>query len=111
MAFTHVYQKPGKYKVMFTMTNLVTALTLKTETYLLRRINGLAVETRIKGRAVTDGYGNTKDRFPTGKVIQFKLSTEVGDVEKFFVELNGEPYKTTTASSVSFSSTEVRRRI
>lgn len=108
MAFSHEYPKPGKYKVMFTLSNLVTSLTLKTESYLLRRINGLSAEVGLKGRATADGYGNNKERFPTNKVIQFKLSTEEGDVEKYFVELNGQPFKATTVPLVSYSSGEVR---
>lgn len=109
LLFSHAYAKPGKYKSMFTLTNVVSALTLKTESYLLRRINGLTVDVMLKGRDgnALDGYGRNKARFPTNRVIQFKASVAEGDVEKYIVELNGEQYKTTTNPTLKFSTTEV----
>ena len=107
LTFTHEYPKPGKYKAMFTLHNIVSTLTLKSEAFLLRRIDGLMVETGLKGRPVPDGYGLNKDRYPVNKVIQFKTSVAGGDVEKYIVELNGEQFKSTTNPTIKYSSTEV----
>lgn len=109
LKFEHSYEKSGKYKTMFTLTNLVSALTLKKESFLLRRIHNLALQVKMKDRSEMDGYGKDRDRFPTSKIIQFKLNVQDGDVERFVIEHNGQMFKETTLDQVQFSSQEVRQ--
>lgn len=108
MQFKHEYAKKGKYKVMFTLSNLVTSLTLKAEATLMNRIQGLDVSVKVKGRgAVENGYGPGHDRYPVNKMIQFNMSVADGDVEKYVIELNGQPLKSTTNPILKYSTAEV----
>lgn len=107
--FEHTYEKSGKYKTMFTLTNQVSALTLKKESFLLRRIHGLGLQVKMKDSSQMDGFGKNRDRFPASKIIEFKLNVEDGDVERFVIEHNGQMFKETTLDRVQFSSQEVRQ--
>ena len=102
LTFEHPYEKSGKYKTMFTLTNLVSALTLKQESFMLRRVHGLAVQVKLKDRSEMDGFGKDGIRFPTSKVIEFKLNVQDGDVERFVIEHNGQMFKETTLDRVQF---------
>lgn len=108
LVFNHEFGRSGKYKVMFTLSNLVSSLTLKKQVFVLRRIAGLSVEDRIKGREQVAGYGPEANRYPTGKVLNFRFNVTDGDVDKYLVELNGELFKETTLDSMAFSTKEVR---
>ena len=107
LVFNHEFARSGKYKVMFTLSNLVSSLTLKKQAFVLRRIAGLSVDDRIKGREKTAGYGPEANRYPTGQVVNFRLNVTEGDVDKYLVELNGELFKETTLDTVAFSTKEV----
>lgn len=108
LVFNHEFARSGKYKVMFTLSNLVSSLTLKKQAFVLRRIAGLSVEDRIKGRGEVAGYGPQMNRYPTGKVVNFRFNVTEGDVDKYLVELNGELFKETTLDTMAFSTKEVR---
>lgn len=109
LTFEHAYPKSGKYKTMFTLTNLVSSLTLKKESFILRRVQGLSVQVKMKDRSQTDGFGKDGDRYPTSKIIEFQLNVEEGDVERYVIERNGEMFKETTLDRLQFSSPEVRQ--
>ena len=108
MTFDHEYMKSGKYKAMFTLSNIISNLVLKKQVVVMKRITGLSVEAKIRGRQETGGYGSRKDRYPTGTSIDFIMRTTEGDVEKYLIEINGQPFKETTLDKMSFSSQEVR---
>lgn len=109
LEFEHEFQKAGKYKTMFTLSNLVSRLTLKMQSFVLKRIHGLSLQVNMKGREESDGFGLNSDRFPTSKLIEFKLNVEDGDVERFVIQRNGQMFKETTQDRVQFSSQEVRK--
>jgi len=106
--FQHEFPKSGKYRTMFTLTNLVSTLTLKKESFVMRRIQGLSVEMKHKSGQVIKSYGKNGDRYPVSDLIRFHLRVMEGDVERFIVERNGEIYKETTLDVVPFTTTEVR---
>ena len=108
MIFHHEYVKSGKYKAMFTLSNLISNVILKKQVVVMRRITELSVVSKLRGKESDEGYGIRRDRYPAGKTIDFKIRTEDGDVEKYLIEINGQPFKDTTLDKISFSSQEVR---
>jgi hypothetical protein len=106
--FQHEFSKSGKYRTMFTLSNMVSALTLKKESFVMRKIHGLSVDLKHKSGQVIQSYGKNKDRYPVSDLIRFHMKVQKGDVERYIVERNGETFKETTLDVVPFSTTEVR---
>ena len=109
VSFDHEYKRPGKYKTMFTLSNLVSSFTLKKTSFVLRRITGFTVQTTLKRNASVTGYGSNQDKFPVSETIVFKMSAQSGDVERFLVEKESSMYKETTLDEIQFSSESVSK--
>lgn len=84
--FSHRYKHPGHYKVIVTMSNLVSTLTLKTDIFLLRRINGFELETFTygPGKHITDkssqldvtSSSSSSSSIDAGKRIEIEMMTD-----------------------------------
>lgn len=92
---------------MFTLANTVSSLTLKKETFVLRRIHGLTVDLIQKDKTKMVGFGRNEKRFPILKPIRFAMKVETGDVDRYIIELNGQVWSETTKDVIAFNTSEV----
>lgn len=94
---------------MFTLSNMVSTLTLKKESFVMRKIKEVSVDMKHKSGQMIESFGRNGDRFPVKDLIRFHLRVKEGDVERFIVERNGEVFKETTLDVVPFTATEVSK--
>ncbi|RWS14806.1 polycystic kidney disease protein 1-like protein 2-like protein [Dinothrombium tinctorium] len=98
-SFEHEYRHSGKYRVTATLSNIVSSVSLKTEVYLQRKIDGFRVNFGMRDKRrkeLISGYGPNADRYPVNKKITFNFDVETGDVHKYIIYLNGQLLKETT---------------